>query len=62
MARDAAPCTLMEELFGAGAQESLRGRAGVACRVISGGEIALGDTVDFGLGPDDAEADERAAS
>ena len=45
--RDAAPCTLMEEIFGSGAQESLRGRAGVACRVISGGEIAVGDAVNL---------------
>ena len=47
VARDAAPCTLMEELFGPGAQESLRGRAGVGCRVIAGGEISVGDAVDF---------------
>ena len=48
--RDAAPCTLMEETFGSGAQESLKGRAGVGCRVISGGEISVGDAVDLRMG------------
>ena len=51
--RDAAPCTLMEELFGPGAQESLKGRAGVGCRVISGGEIAVGDPVDLRMDAED---------
>ena len=54
--RDAAPCTLMEELFGPGAQENLKGRAGVACRVIVGGEIAVGDTVDLRMAFVDAGA------
>ena len=56
VARDAAPCTLMEELFGPGAQESLKGRAGVGCRVVAGGEIAVGDTVDFRMALTDAAA------
>ena len=56
VSRDAAPCTLMEELFGPGAQENLKGRAGVACRVIVGGEIAVGDTVDFRMAFVDAGA------
>ena len=56
VARDAAPCTLMEELFGPGAQESLKGRAGVACRVIAGGEIAVGDAVDLGTALAEAAA------
>ena len=61
--RDAAPCTLMEEIFGTGAQESLKGRAGVGCRVISGGEIALGDAVDLRMGAEStAGAGVRAAS
>ncbi len=51
--RDAAPCTLMEEIFGSGAQESLKGRAGVACRVISGGEIAVGDAVNLRMEAED---------
>lgn len=46
--RDAAPCRLMEDIFGSGARASLRGRAGVACRVITSGEIVVGDSVDFG--------------
>ena len=61
--RDAAPCTLMEEIFGRGAQESLKGRAGVACRVISGGEIAVGDAVDLRMGTEStAGTGVRAAS
>ena len=56
VSRDAAPCTLMEELFGPGAQENLKGRAGVACRVIVGGEIAVGDTVDLRMAFVDAGA------
>ena len=51
--RDAAPCTLMEEIFGSGAQESLKGRAGVACRVISGGEIAVGDAANLRMEAED---------
>ena len=51
--RDAAPCTLMEEIFGSGAQESLKGRAGVACRVISGGEIGVGDAVNLRMEAED---------
>ena len=63
MTRDAAPCTLMEEIFGTGAQESLQGRAGVGCRVISGGEIAAGDAVDLRMGAEStAGTGVRAAS
>ena len=61
--RDAAPCRLMEEIFGTGAQESLKGRAGVGCRVISGGEIAVGDAVDLRMGAENtAGTGVRAAS
>ncbi len=52
--RETAPCALMEELFGAGAIEALKHRAGVACRVVTGGEIAVGDTVDLRLFPSPA--------
>jgi len=47
VARDAAPCRRMEEAFGEGARASLRGRAGVGCRVLTSGTIRVGDTVDF---------------
>ena len=61
--RDAAPCTLMEEIFGTGAQESLKGRAGVGCLVVSGGEIAVGDAVDLRMGAEStAGTGVRAAS
>ncbi len=54
--RDAAPCALMEEIFGEGVRESLKGRAGVACRVVIGGEIAVGDAVDLRMDPAGAPA------
>ena len=63
VARDAAPCTRMEEIFGTGAQESLESRAGVACRVLSGGEIAVGDPVDLRMAAEStAGSGVRAAS
>lgn len=46
--RDAAPCRLMEDIFGEGVREHLTGRAGVACRVLDDGEISVGDPVDLG--------------
>lgn len=63
VARDAAPCQRMEEIFGHGARASMRGRAGVACRVITSGEIAVGDVVDFGYDDDpDNSANTTAAA
>ena len=46
--RDAAPCRLMEEIFGPTVRAALRRRAGVVCRVLSDGEISIGDAVDLG--------------
>ena len=48
VARNAAPCRRMTEIFGPGARESLRGRAGVACLVVTSGDIAVGDAVELG--------------
>ncbi|WP_232680224.1 MOSC domain-containing protein [Nocardioides sp. R-C-SC26] len=42
--RVAAPCRLLDDTIGRGAQEVLRRRAGSVCRVIEGGTIAVGDT------------------
>ncbi len=42
---DAPPCEVMTEAFGEGALEALTGRAGVHCRVISGGTINVGDSL-----------------
>lgn len=43
--RVAAPCKLLDDTIGRGAQEALRRRAGSVCRVLEGGEIAVGDEV-----------------
>ena len=43
--RVAAPCKLLDDTIGAGAQEALRRRAGTVYRVLEGGVIALGDVV-----------------
>ncbi len=42
----AAPCKLLDDTIGPDAQHALRrGRAGAVCRVLAGGEIAVGSTV-----------------
>ena len=46
--RAAAPCKLLDDVIGAGARAALRRRGGVVCRVLTDGEIALGDAV---IGP-----------
>ncbi|MEQ6900709.1 MOSC domain-containing protein [Nocardioides sp. YIM 152588] len=43
--RVAAPCRLLDDTIGAGAQEALRRRAGTVFRALEGGRIALGDAV-----------------
>ncbi len=45
--RVAAPCKLLDDTIGRGAQEALRRRGGSVCRVLEGGEVALGDSVDL---------------
>ena len=46
--RDAAPCKLLHDNLGAGARTAMRRRAGVICRVLTGGTVGIGDPVDFG--------------
>ena len=41
--RDAAPCRMLDMELGDGARAALRRRAGVICRVVTPGEIRLGD-------------------
>ena len=47
--RVAAPCKLLDDTIGAGAQEALRRRAGTVLRVLEGGTIRVGDPVDLGV-------------
>ena len=43
--RVAAPCKLLDDTIGRGAQEALRHRGGSVFRVLQGGEIRVGDPV-----------------
>ncbi|WP_246081637.1 MOSC domain-containing protein [Nocardioides litoris] len=55
--RVAAPCKLLDDTIGRGAQHALRHRGGSICRVLEGGTVRLGDPVDLaarGTGPDGA--------
>jgi MOSC domain-containing protein YiiM len=47
--RVAAPCKLLDDTIGRGAQEALRRRAGSVCRVLEGGTIRVGDSVDLAV-------------
>ena len=47
--RDAPPCRRMDEIFGDGSRTALHRRAGVICRVLTDGEITVGDLVDLGV-------------
>ncbi|MBD8868160.1 MOSC domain-containing protein [Nocardioides sp. MJB4] len=43
--RVAAPCRLLDDELGPGAQEALRRRAGSVCRVLGSGTITVGDPI-----------------
>lgn len=50
--RVAAPCKLLDDTIGRGAQEALRRRGGTVFRVLEGGSVRLGDPVHFLTVPD----------
>ncbi len=45
--RVAAPCKLLDDTLGPGAQVALRHRGGSVCRVLESGTVAVGDPVDL---------------
>jgi MOSC domain-containing protein YiiM len=48
--RIAAPCKLLDDNLGHGAQAALRRRAGTIFRVLEGGTISVGDPVELSVG------------
>lgn len=49
--RVAAPCKLLDDTIGVGAQHALRHRGGTVFRVLEGGSVAVGDPVDLEVEP-----------
>lgn len=47
--RDAAPCKLLDDALGRETRLALARRAGVVCRVLSGGVLGVGDRAELGV-------------
>ena len=60
--RVAAPCKLLDDTIGPGAQHALRHRGGSICRVLVGGPVGVGDPVDLEVDPEATEAPEAPAA
>ena len=43
--RDCAPCVVMDEAFGPGAEQALRNRCGISATVARGGRVSIGDAI-----------------
>lgn len=54
--RVAAPCKLLDDTIGPGAQHALRHRGGSICRVLGGGTVEVGDEVVLGGADDERPA------
>jgi len=59
--RDAAPCKLLEDDLGRDVRLALSKRAGVVCRVLSGGTLVVGDPVSLETKIDGSSKEERVS-